>query len=411
MLRPYLAQLITSQRLRRGFEVIRDSRSTLFHRDRILEVFLGVDDPHSYLLICVFARQSEFANLPARIHLVRGPNANYNPDPRLRDAWIRNDVSLIAPYYGVKFPQSPPASNVELKETYARLLVCLSMGRANWPEIAAAGQAYWFADHAKLESMGRQHGIADARSMENALCNGTKRLRDLGHYQPGMIYCHGSWYWGVDRLWHLRKRICSDEVESHWPRRLSATPRADQPEIQLFFSGRSPYSYIALQRLMQWHREAKIVLRLRPVLPMLMRGLQVPARKRWYIIGDAAREAARYGIPFGRIADPLGRPIERGYAILNYARSRGRVLEYMDRFMRAVWSEGVDAGSDKGLRLIVEESGLDWIRARQELGNPDWRGWADANRREMYKLGLWGVPSLYDGHTAAWGQDRLFLFN
>lgn len=47
-------------------------------------------------------------------------------------------------------------------------------------------------------------------------------------------------------------------------------------------------------------------LRLRYILPMVMRGLPVPLVKRRYILLDAKREADRAGLPFGRIVDPVG---------------------------------------------------------------------------------------------------------
>ena len=40
---------------------------------------------------------------------------------------------------------------------------------------------------------------------------------------------------------------------------------------------------------------------LRPVLPMVMRALPVPLKKRLYIIRDCKREAERFDLPFGNI--------------------------------------------------------------------------------------------------------------
>jgi 2-hydroxychromene-2-carboxylate isomerase len=145
------------------------------------------------------------------------------------------------------------------------------------------------------------------------------------------------------------------------------------------------------------------------VLPMVMRGLPVPARKRSYIMADAAREARRSGVPFGRICDPVGRPVERGYALLPWAREQGRGFEYCEAFMRATWSMGIDAGTSSGLARIVAAAGLDWRLARPLTGDTRWREEAEMNRRELLSLGLWGVPSFRFGDTSAWGQDRLWV--
>jgi 2-hydroxychromene-2-carboxylate isomerase len=131
--------------------------------------------------------------------------------------------------------------------------------------------------------------------------------------------------------------------------------------------------------------------------------------KQIYFMLDASREAKRAGVPFGKIADPLGKPVERGYSLLPWARESGRGFEYVQSFMRAVWSEGVDAGANEGLRRIVDRAGLEWNAARTILGNDEWRAEAEANRVEMVQLGLWGVPCVRIGETAVWGQDRLWV--
>jgi 2-hydroxychromene-2-carboxylate isomerase len=77
-------------------------------------------------------------------------------------------------------------------------------------------------------------------------------------------------------------------------------------------------------------------------------------------------------------------------------------------FLRGVWSEGLDAGSDRGLRTIVERAGLSWLEAKKALMDDAWRGVAEENRVAMLELGLWGVPSFRVGQTAVWGQDRLW---
>jgi 2-hydroxychromene-2-carboxylate isomerase len=76
--------------------------------------------------------------------------------------------------------------------------------------------------------------------------------------------------------------------------------------------------------------------------------------------------------------------------------------------MRGVWAEGIDAGSDRGLRNIVERAGLPWNEARAALNGEAWRQTAEDNRAEMFALGLWGVPSFRVRDTAVWGQDRLW---
>lgn len=253
--------------------------------------------------------------------------------------------------------------------------------------------------------------------------DGNARLRTLGHYQGGMIHYGGDWYWGLDRLHYLERRL------TRMGRRRDASPDAlifDPPTVpqdptipkgrgdtgrtlHWYLSFRSPYTAIVADRVAALADAYGAELKLRFVLPMVMRNLSVPKTKARYIAYDTAREADWLSIPFGRLCDPVGRPVERGYAVLHWAMQQGRGFDFAQSFLRMVWSEGVDAGSDRGLKKIVEDAGLDWAHARAQLNSDDWRAVAETNRVEMMSYGIWGVPSFRVDETAVWGQDRLWV--
>jgi 2-hydroxychromene-2-carboxylate isomerase len=232
------------------------------------------------------------------------------------------------------------------------------------------------------------------------------------------FYYAGEWYWGIDRLHHLERRLQTLGLAQHGVEGLMFAPDEDlqeaqitvsPPPIDFFFSLRSPYTAIVAERVFSLGRLTGAPVRLRYVLPMVMRGLSVPRNKRMYIALDTAREAFERNIPFGRLNDPVGRPTERGLSLMPYAEREGKGERYVLSFLHGVWAEGLDAGSDRGLRTIVERAGLSWQQARMELNKQAWRAVAEDNRAELFSLGLWGVPSFRVGNTAAWGQDRLWV--
>jgi 2-hydroxychromene-2-carboxylate isomerase len=147
---------------------------------------------------------------------------------------------------------------------------------------------------------------------------------------------------------------------------------------------------------------------------MVMRGLPVPRTKQLYITLDTKREAEDAGVPFGRVCDPVGRPVERAFSLYPWARERGRAEELLHSFARAAFAEGVDTGSDAGLRFVVERAGLSWDAALEHFDGEDWRAELEKNRLALFALGLWGVPSFClrgaNGETlySTWGQDRLW---
>ena len=150
-----------------------------------------------------------------------------------------------------------------------------------------------------------------------------------------------------------------------------------------------------------------VALEVKPVLPMVMRRMQVPATKGFYFIKDAKREADKHGIPFGYVADPLGAGVERCYALYSYAQSEGVGVAFLESYARGVWSEGIRSDTDAGLRKLVERVGLNWRHAQQLLQDDRWRLWAQDNLAELYGHDLWGVPSLVYGQTKVFGQDRI----
>ena len=94
-----------------------------------------------------------------------------------------------------------------------------------------------------------------------------------------------------------------------------------------------------MRRVLELPKRLPVELVLRPVLPMVMRGLPVPRAKRLYILFDTKREAEDAGEPFGRVCDPIGRPVERAFSLFPWAREQGRGGEFLAAFTQAAFAE------------------------------------------------------------------------
>jgi 2-hydroxychromene-2-carboxylate isomerase len=164
-----------------------------------------------------------------------------------------------------------------------------------------------------------------------------------------------------------------------------------------------------MPRVFDLARRYGVALTLRPVLPMVMRGLPLPASKRRYILLDAKREADRLGIPFGRIADPVGSGAERCLAVLHHVFNTERAEAFVRSAMHGIWAEGLDAASDAGLATLAGRAGIAAHDIAAALADEGWRARVEANRAALFAAGLWGVPSFRLGALATWGQDRLWL--
>lgn len=406
LLVPRIAAIVTGEKWLKRNRAMQESRRVAAAAPHTVDYFHEAADPYSHLAAQVLAEFAARYDIALKVHLA-GPPADWAAPERAQlEAYARQDAARLAGRAGLRFTDSGTQPSPDIVQ------------RANAQLAAAIAAGTFLADAPRIGDQlwaGTLSGPAGAVD----LATGTARREELGHYLSGTFHYGGEWYWGVDRLHFLETRLTElgarkpgtgDELIFPPPVAPSGSARPLKPlELHYYLSFRSPYTYIVAARAKALADAYGAELKLRYVLPMVMRGLPVPQMKRRYISLDTAREARRLGVPFGKIVDPVGRPVERGYSILPWAREQGRGFEFCHAFLSGVWSQGIDAGTDAGLRHIVEAAGLDWTAARLQLDSDVWRAEAEANRAEMTSLGVWGVPSFRVGDVITWGQDRLWV--
>lgn len=388
-----------------------------------LRYFHQVDDPYSALVARQLPQLLARYNVELQVFVVGPPADHAAPERDRLVAYSRRDAALLARHWKLDFVDTGRQPTEAAVDRVRRQLVAAIMNgrfaeragpltRALWQDLTTAAHADTDKDTTPPDPE-----AADATTAAAHVAASEHLRQSLGHYLGATFFYAGEWYWGLDRLHHLERRLQDLGAQRPGTTGLLFAPDADldtsvaldePPVIDFFLSLRSPYSAIVTPRVFRLGERTGAPVRLRYVLPMVMRGLPVTREKRLYIMHDAAREAHLRGIPFGRINDPLGRPTERGLALIPLAERNGLGQAYLLSFMRGVWSEGLDAGSDRGLRRIAERAGLSWADTQAALHDAGWRAVAEANRSEMFALGLWGVPSLRVGDCAVWGQDRLW---
>ncbi len=420
-----VSSALTSPRLRDARRAVASLGRRARGSTATIHCFLQVDDPYSHLLLQVLPGLLDRYDVRLALHLVPPPDDAAAPDRERLAAWSRRDAQDLAEATGLVFVDpgcQPGAAAVGLAGRVTAAAI-QSAGAIDAQLAALSGVSHllWACEGRGLERL----QAADAAQTDAFLASGAALRRKLGHYLGAMLWFEGEWYWGVDRLHFLEERLRAaglgrdpvappivqvPRIEGHH-RPVTGHPPLDghRPSLDFFCSLRSPYTYLAVPRVVQLAEAYGAALRIRFVLPMVMRGLPVPRAKRLYILRDAKREAEMLGMPFGRIVDPVGAPTERGLAVLHHAIAAGKGPPLLESFMRGVWGEGVDAGSDRGLRAVAARAGLDAAFVAAALADDSWREVAQANRKEMLDLGLWGVPSFrVDACPARWGQDRLW---
>ena len=194
----------------------------------------------------------------------------------------------------------------------------------------------------------------------------------------------------------------------------------------IFWSFRSPYSYLATRRYRALAEEYDLTLNLRPVYPLAIRQPDFFERNHpsWlrYLFTDVARLSQFLDIPF---ALPRPDPIVQDIATRRIASDqphifrltrlgqaaarRGLSLAFADEVSRLIW--GGTAGWNEGEHLAraAARAGLDFAELEAEVAHePDpLDAEIAANQAALEAAGHWGVPTLVFEGEPFFGQDRI----
>ncbi len=388
-----------------------------------VSVFLELDDPYSYLLSLYLPDFRDRYDIDLHIHLAQALGDEFRPRADMLAVYAEQDCARLAQELGIPFLDKGNAPPVEHRRALIDALAGSEHDESFDDDVLEAINLYWRGD---TEGVARRVSGSELTGKGDALLKRNQQLlAELGHYNGATLFYAGEWYWGIDRLHYLTDRLDALGVrrDAAVKSRLASIRQVAQislpvsppstakelPPLEFFYSFRSPYSFLSLQRVYDIADAFGLELEIRPVLPMVMRGMQVPNSKIMYIATDTAREAERFAVPFGRFADPVGAGVERCLAVYFYALGEKRERDFLLNAGEAIWAQGIDVVTDKGLRKVTGRTGLFWPDVKAALTDDSWRAIAEENRTSMMESGSWGVPTLRLGDFTVWGQDRLWL--
>ena len=198
----------------------------------------------------------------------------------------------------------------------------------------------------------------------------------------------------------------------------------------LYWSFRSPYSYMICHRLTALERDFDVQGNIRPVYPLAVRTPEFFDTRDplWftYFQADIHREAAFLGLPFRW---PRPDPVFMDMATRTYpkeqphihrlthlgvaASERGRGLPYLTEVSKVIWSGTVD-GWNEGDHLdrAAERAGLDPAELNTCADKEAARLAAVVEESQVAQrqAGHWGVPMIAFGGEPFFGQDRFDQF-
>jgi len=195
--------------------------------------------------------------------------------------------------------------------------------------------------------------------------------------------------------------------------------------IDLYWSFRSPYSFLATQGIRRIEDERDVVFNLKIVLPLAIRDPKFFDSRGPSWLGYVMRDIMRLAQMTGQaIAPPNPDPIIQDMATANIAEKQpyiwrlsrlglaatdaGQGLAFIDEVSRLIWS-GQPWTEGDNLAEAVARAGLNLAELENAVSGNETKLDArfDAHDKDLRKAGHWGVPTCVLEGEPFFGMDRL----
>ena len=269
----------------------------LFGNKPIADVYLSLNDPHSFMLVQVLSDIEKRFNLTFRLYLVTNTTLSSEVDATLLKQWALKDANHIADKYDlIKVSQFPDMKTlVTGQQTW--LLHAKTVEQALAVFIDTWGDN--FTDHFPIST-----------PVITAQINNQRRMFRRGYHTSGGLFFCGNWFVGVDRLEHLEvllneKGLSKEEATVAFNKNnlqfLPSSNEVGTESIEAFVSLNSPFAYLGLIQAKKLSDHYQIPLSIKPMIPMDMRGGVISEHKQRYMLLDATRVAHKHNIFVKRI--------------------------------------------------------------------------------------------------------------
>ncbi|WP_426358861.1 hypothetical protein ACPUVO_01030 [Pseudocolwellia sp. HL-MZ19] len=162
----------------------------LFGNKPIADVYLALNDPHSFMLIQVLSDIEKRFNLTFRLYLVTNTTLSSEVDAALLNQWALKDANHIADKYGlIKISSFPDMKTlVTGQQTWLLHAKTVEQALAVFTDTWANN----FTEHFPIST-----------PVITAQINNQRRMFRRGYHASGGLFFCGNWFVGIDRLEHL----------------------------------------------------------------------------------------------------------------------------------------------------------------------------------------------------------------
>jgi 2-hydroxychromene-2-carboxylate isomerase len=198
-----------------------------------------------------------------------------------------------------------------------------------------------------------------------------------------------------------------------------------ESNVDLFWSFRSPYSYLAVPGAIRLEEDFRVKVRFRPVLPLAVREPSFFSpdnlKRARYIRVDFPRRAEMLGFPHAWPSpDPVVQDMttykispDQPYIYrLTYlgveAERRGQGLVFAREVSSLIFGGTRDWHLGSHLAEAAKRAGLDLASMDAAIADPaSHRATVEENQEALAKAGHWGVPTFVPEGEPFFGEDRI----
>ena len=299
-LRRRITRSILDPRTRSRIRAKRERKRKAQNRPHQVYYLHQVDDPYSHLCCQVLDQLGQSYDIELIPLVVGTPPVSSTPEVEMLQDHSIKDASMIAPHYGLHFESNKTRirpENIKIAQA-----ILLTTKQESFAKIAQeVGEALWGNDLDRLKALQKNKAMISNEEIFKRISENNRKQKQLGHYFGGIFAYEGECYWNIDRLPFLEERLialgANKSNQSSILKRKSSTDKLQSiisgMTLEVIFSARSPYSYLALPQLIEFRKKFPVKIVYRPILPMVMRGMTINKEKQLYIVHDCKRVAEK----------------------------------------------------------------------------------------------------------------------
>lgn len=192
-------------------------------------------------------------------------------------------------------------------------------------------------------------------------------------------------------------------------------------QVECFFDVSSPWTYMGFERLIKLNKHIDFDITWKPIivggvfnevnkdLYAARESMFANERRMKYFMKDMQDWADLCGVKIGW---PDFHPVNSVKAMRGcfIALEQGKLIEFARGCFQAYWSREEDISSDKVLKCICIETGIDADELFEKITQQEYKDKLRANTDELITRGGYGSPTFFiDGDNMYFGNDRMPL--